>query len=229
MRYIVIRKAVSSDLACFVYNYFLMKRQVAETMRNTQYIPPSTTDWGTWEDSQVPNTYSHYGDIAMETLLLKVQPVIEKKIKLRLSPTYSYARIYKNGDVLARHKDRFSCELSATMNLGGDHWPIYLNPNPKGGHVYGPLKGVHGVQDYQPSKSKGVKVDLKPGDMLVYSGCELEHWRKEFKGDECAQVFLHYNIDDYLSNTVVRGKAANIYDTRKHLGLPIAFKHRDAE
>ena len=48
MRYIVIRKAVSSDLACFVYNYFLMKRQVAETMRNAQYIPPSTTDWGTW-------------------------------------------------------------------------------------------------------------------------------------------------------------------------------------
>ena len=26
--------------------------------------------------------------------------------------------------------------------------------------------------------------------MLVYSGCELEHWRNKFKGKDCAQVFL---------------------------------------
>ena len=40
---------------------------------------------------------------------------------------------------------------------------------------------------------KGIKVDLKQGDMLVYSGCELEHWRNKFRGKECVQVFLHYN------------------------------------
>ena len=28
----------------------------------------------------------------------------------------------------------------------------------------------------------GIKVDLKPGDMLLYSGCELEHWRDPFPG-----------------------------------------------
>ena len=58
-----------------------------------------------WNDEQVPNTYSHYGDIAMETLLQEVKPVMEKHTKLKLSETYSYARIYKKGDVLARHKD----------------------------------------------------------------------------------------------------------------------------
>ena len=31
------------------------------------------------------------------------------------------------------------------------------------------------------TNQKGVKISLKPGDMLVYRGCELEHWRKKFK------------------------------------------------
>ena len=34
---------------------------------------------------------------------------------------------------------------------------------------------------------------LEVGDMLVYSGCELEHWREPFDGNICGQVFLHYN------------------------------------
>jgi len=33
---------------------------------------------------------------------------------------------------------------------------------------------------------------LKPGQAVVYLGCELEHWRKEFEGDWHAQTFLHY-------------------------------------
>jgi hypothetical protein len=80
------------------------------------------------ENQQIPNTYSCYSDIAMETLLLKCQPVMEKITGLQLYPSYTYARIYKKGDELKRHKDRFSCEISTTMNLGGDPWPIYLSP-----------------------------------------------------------------------------------------------------
>jgi len=37
----------------------------------------------------------------------------------------------KKGDELKRHKDRFSCEVSTTVNLGGDSWPIFLSPNEK--------------------------------------------------------------------------------------------------
>jgi hypothetical protein len=53
---------------------------------------------------------------------------MEKHTGIKLSETYSYARIYKEGDVLARHKDRYSCEISTTLNLGGEPWPIYLDP-----------------------------------------------------------------------------------------------------
>ena len=60
---------------------------------------------------------------------VKCQPDMEKATGLKLYPAYTYARIYKKGDELKRHKDRFSCEISTTMNLGGDDWPIYLEPN----------------------------------------------------------------------------------------------------
>jgi len=63
-----------------------------------------------------------------------------------------------------------------------------------------------------------LKVDLKKGDMLVYSGCELEHWRNKFKGKEHIQVFLHYN------NRKTPGAKENIFDKRPHLGLPSWFK-----
>ena len=210
--YMVIRKAIDPKIAEFVMNYFMMKRQVARTMFDERYISPFTTEWGVWNDQQAPETYSHYGDIAMETLLLAVLPKMEKETGLSLYPTYAYARIYKNGDILKRHKDRFSCEISTTMNLGGDKWPIFIEPNPK--------KGKDGKDGYESEYTEGVKVDLKPGDMLVYKGNLCEHWRDQFDGKDCAQVFLHYN------NQKTKGSKKNLFDGRKHLGLPSWWKDK---
>ena len=198
-KYTVLKNAISSELAEFVYKYFLNKREVARFLFDQKYISPFTEYFGVWNDQQVPDTYSHYSDIAMETLLKEVKPVMEKHTKLKLSETYSYARIYKEGDLLARHKDRYSCEISTTLNLGGDPWPIYLDPTGQ-------------------TNQAGVKVDLEPGDMLIYSGCDLEHWREKFKGKNCGQVFLHYNKAD--SKTAEE----NYLDKRPLLGVPGWFK-----
>ena len=209
--YQIIRKIISKELSDFICDYFLLKRKVARKFFDDKKILPWVREWGTWRDSQVPNTYSHFADIAMETLLLNVQPKMEKLTGLKLNPTYSYARIYKKGDVLHRHKDRFSCEISTTMNLGGDDWPIYLENKKNVGIPDGKKITVS-------SDNKGTKVNLKPGDMLVYKGMILEHWREVFLGDNCAQVFLHYND--------VKSKDAdkNVFDGRSHLGLPSYFK-----
>ena len=200
-KYTVIRQAISQDLAAFVATYFLMQKQVYNTCKVARYFSPFENILGSYDDDQIPNTYSHYGNIAMETLMLKCQPEMEKITRLKLYPSYTYARIYKKGDELKRHKDRFSCEISTTMNLAGDDWPIYLEPSGEVG-------------------KKGIKVDLKPGDMLVYSGCELEHWREKFTGKVCIQVFLHYN------NQKTKGSLKNMFDQRPHLGLPGWFKNR---
>ena len=199
-KYIVIKEAIPKDMAIFIYNYFLMKRQVYDTCMEQRYISPYEVLLGFYEpaDGQIPHTYSSYGDIVMETLMLKCQPIMEKTTGLKLQPAYTYARIYKKGDVLKRHKDRFSCEISTTMHLGGDKWDLYLEPSGQKG-------------------KKGIKVNLKPGDMLVYRGCELEHWREKFKGESCCQVFLHYN------NEKTPGSSQNLFDKRPHLGLPSCF------
>jgi len=209
----VIEKAISPDLATFLYNYFTMQKQVYDTCMQARYISPFETFLGYYEgqDEQIPNTYSQYANMAFETLLLKLQPIMEKTTKLKLYPNYTYARIYKPGDELKRHKDRFSCEISTTLNLGGDKWPIYIEPNAKKG-------GVIEGRGYVSDMTKGVSVNLKPGDMLVYKGNILEHWREPFKGKDCAQVFLHYN------NSKTKGSKDNMFDKRPHLGLPSWFK-----
>ena len=201
-KYIVIKKVIDKDLSDFCYNYLRVKKQVYDTCIKNRYISPFEEVLGKYEtdEQQVANTYSTYGDIAMDTLMLKIQPIMEQKTKLKLTPAYTYARVYKKGDILKRHKDRFSCEISTTLNLGGDNWPIYVEPSGK-------------------ENKKGVKVNLKPGDMLIYLGCELEHWREPFKGDECVQVFLHYN------NVKTKGAQENMFDGRMHIGLPGWFKN----
>ena len=147
----------------------------------------------------------------METLLEKVHPRIEIEEGVKLNRTYSYARLYKKVDMLKRHKDRYSCEISTTLNLGGDPWSIFLEPDAS--------KGVFIEEnEYIPSKSKGKEIELGVGDMLIYRGCELEHWREKFEGESCGQVFFHYND--------VSGEEAeeNKFDTRPFLGLPSWFK-----
>ena len=175
------------------------KRAVAKHLFETRYISPFTEYWGIWNDEQIPDTYSHYADIAMETLLENLKPLMEKESGLKLNETYSYARIYKKGDVLERHKDRYSCEVSTTLNIGGDEWPIYLEPSGEEG-------------------KEGTKIILNQGDMLIYKGCDVEHWREAFEGENCGQVFLHYN--DASDEKAEQNK----YDGRPCLGLPAWFK-----
>ena len=205
-KYQVIKQAVPYDLANFIFNYFLLKRDAVEFMYKNNIIYDNGM-FGTWTDQQVPNTYSHYSDMVMETLMMKVLPKMQKETGLQLVPTYSYARLYKTGDILKRHKDRPSCEISTTLNLGGAPWPIFIDGTGSD-NVIDEYKNIH-----KPGAPKGVKVDLKPGDMLIYSGCELEHWREPFEGQLCGQVFLHYNHAD--------GQFAksNLYDKRPMLGI----------
>ena len=206
-KYQVIKGAITYELANFIFNYFLLKRDAVKFMYDNN-LTYDTGLLGTWDDPQVPNTYSHYADPVMETLMVKMLPVMAKETGLNLVPTYSYSRLYKKGDILRRHKDRPSCEISTTLHLGGAPWPIFIDGT-GANNVIDEFKQIH-----KPNAPKGTKVLLDVGDMLVYSGCDLEHWRAPFEGNTCGQVFLHYNH--------VNGPFAekNRFDKRPMLGLP---------
>lgn len=113
-----------------------------------------------------------YADAISETLLLELTPIMEQATGLKLLPCYSYLRIYGPGAVLPKHLDRPSCEISASLALGFRApalWPLC----------------VHADGQDKP-------LGLAPGDMLVYRGADVPHWREPFTGDWCVQTFLHY-------------------------------------
>jgi predicted 2-oxoglutarate/Fe(II)-dependent dioxygenase YbiX/alkylated DNA repair dioxygenase AlkB len=123
------------------------------------------------KDDQCPQSDAIYGDPVFDKLLADFAKPIGNHVGKQLIPTYTYARIYRPGEILKKHKDRPSCEISATLTLGFDakfNWPIYFD------------------------EEKELLVTLEPGDLAVYKGCEICHWRKPFKGNWHVQVFLHY-------------------------------------
>tara|TARA_Y100000310_G_scaffold191741_1_gene191664 strand:- start:51 stop:410 length:360 start_codon:yes stop_codon:yes gene_type:complete len=87
-KYLVVKKAISPDLADFCYTYFLNKRRVAKFLFEEKYLHPYEEMFGVWNDQQVPNTYSHYGDMVMETLLMKLLPKMREITGLNLIPSY---------------------------------------------------------------------------------------------------------------------------------------------
>jgi alkylated DNA repair dioxygenase AlkB len=124
------------------------------------------------KDNQAPNSPAIYNFKPFLELLCQKTHEVSKLIDEPVLPTYTYARIYKNGETLSRHRDRPACEISLTLNIGGDaDWDI-------------------GIQ--KPSGDE-VTLDLKQGDAVIYLGCVADHWRNTpFTGQNYSQVFLHY-------------------------------------
>ena len=111
---------------------------------------------GTFSDAQVRGVYSKHGDWAMDTLLEMTIKPIKEHTGLKLIPTYSYTRLYETGSKLARHKDRESCEISGTLNLGGDLWPIYIDPTGEN-NIIQTLKEVDGETMQHILKETGME------------------------------------------------------------------------
>jgi len=209
-KYQVIRGALSRELANFIFNYMMLQRDAVDFMLKNNKVNPKNPFIGTRTDQQIPGAYSRYADWVMETLLMFMIPIMKTKTGMDLIPTYSYTRLYEKGNILHRHKDRPSCEISTTLHLGGDEWPIYLDPTGANNIV----SGSETTTIVKPGAPTGIRVDLKVGDMLIYSGCDLEHWREPFEGTVCSQVFLHYN---HANGPFAK---TNLYDKRPLLGIP---------
>lgn len=127
---------------------------------------------GGWEkDPQAPNSPAIYNFKPFLELLCEKTPEVSTLAEEVVLPTYCYARVYKNAEVLHRHRDRGACEVSLTLHLGSDaEWPIFI----------------------QKPDGTEASVELKPGDAMLYLGCVADHWRESFTGNNYGQVFLHY-------------------------------------
>jgi len=188
--YKVVRNFIDAPLTNFLYEYFLLRKKVSNTFSEhpilSKYSAYVSNNEG---DAQVKNAYALYGDPAFDVLMCLALDVMRKETQKDLIPTYSYARIYNHGDELKPHVDREHCEYSTTINLYSDiDWPIYMNKTP---------------------------IHLSSGDMCIYKGNEVVHYRLPFEGTVCAQVFLHY-----VSLSKDQDKEKFIWEGRPHAGLP---------
>ena len=209
-KYQVIRQALSKEFANFIFNYMMLQRDAVDFLMKNNKLNPYNPFIGKRDDPQVLGVYTKYADWVMETLLQYMRPIMKKKTGLDLVPTYSYTRLYEKGNILHRHKDRPSCEVSTTLHLGGDEWPIFMD----GTGANNIVSGFETTTVVKPGAPKGTRIDLKVGDMLIYAGCELEHWREPFQGNVCSQVFLHYN---HANGPFAK---TNLLDGRPLLGIP---------
>ena len=123
------------------------------------------------KDAQAPNSPAAYNFMPFVRLLVEKVPFVSELCGEPVLPTYAYGRIYKHGEVLRRHRDRDACEISFTLNLAQDaDWPIYIE-KPDG---------------------NAVALNLGPGEAVMYLGCDTDHWREQYTGQNHVQVFLHY-------------------------------------
>lgn len=121
-------------------------------------------------DPQCPTSRALYNHIPFVELLVEKTGEISEIMGESVLPTYTYSRQYLEGSVLKGHRDRPECEVSLTVNLCGDEWPIWIN---------GPLGDTY-------------YVTLEPGDAMLYLGIKGLHGRDEFQGKSCTQLFMHY-------------------------------------
>ena len=147
----------------------------------------------------------------MENLSAFLLPKIESVTGLKLLSTYTFYRIYKAGDILPKHTDRPSCEISISLCLRkkGNIWPIYVNNTDYKTRERDNIKFIEPLQDPKIVDASSTKeilekmhkehigdttpVLLEEGDAMIYRGCELPHWREAYnEGTKLAQVFLHY-------------------------------------
>ena len=109
-------------------------------------------------EMQVEGSLATYTHPQYREIHSGIRKRLESVIGRELYNTYYYDRFYFAGQELTRHADRDACEISVSVHISSnidECWPFKI-------------KSVQGKEH---------SLCLKPGDGLLYKGCERPHWR----------------------------------------------------
>jgi PKHD-type hydroxylase len=158
----------------FIYLSGVLSKEVCEHL--TKHMFDLYNQGKLVKDEQCPLSNSVYGNPVFDKILGDLAAPLSSQLGVELLPCYTYARIYRPGEVLKRHTDREACEISGTMTLGFDPgselWPIFFGKD--------------------ATDEVGTPINIDVGDLVMYRGNELTHWRPEYKGLWQVQVFFHF-------------------------------------
>lgn len=145
-------------------------------------------------DSEIPCRHS-YNNIILKPLHKSLTDIASEYFKLKLFPSYSYARYYEKGSRLLPHIDRDACKYSMTLHLSSSNtllsYPIWFEIN-----------------------NQHISFDLDRGYGIFYDGTEHVHWRNECSHSWYLQLFLHW-MDEESKNRLIEEENAKA----KHLSI----------
>lgn len=150
----------------------------------------------------------------MLTLLWGLTPVAEQVSGKTLLPSYSYFRIYREGDVCLVHSDRYSCEHSMSLTLDysdGVLWNLELERFDSE-----PSSRTEADFGAEPPAA----LAMRPGDGVLYRGVQRRHGRTTPNPNGwSAHLFLHW---------VERGGpyADHAFDQNAETARPVNFSFR---
>ena len=180
--YCIVRNSLSPELCTFLSQYAQFRYQTRPNVLNSS--------------DPLAGIHREYGNSVMELLLMNLQSSVEKCTGMKLWPTLSFYYTYTKGNLLRKHKDRDCCEVVACLCLGMDEqyakeqksWAIYVQ-----------------------NDSVETAVHLNPGDMVIFKGNQMDHWREQFQGEWFVSAIFAYVAKD--------GEYAHLkYDQRKKIG-----------
>ena len=123
------------------------------------------------------------------SFLWGMTPSIEELTGEPLLPTYSYFRLYRQGDICRVHSDRPSCEHSLSLTLGYSDdlaWPLEVSSKP----IDQPVERAD--EDFAPDEPHSA-IPMQAGDAVLYRGVHRAHGRTSPNPNRwSAHLFLHW-------------------------------------
>lgn len=147
-------------------------------------------------ETQVNGSFATYWHPQYRMIHSQIRKKIETIIGRELYNTYYYDRFYFSGQKLSRHCDRPACEISVSVHISSNikkPWPLWIKT---------PDTFTDKTKNVIDVEGENRSVILKPGDGMIYKGCERPHWREELpvkkkkKEVYYHQVFFHYVLAD---------------------------------
>jgi len=203
--YLVVRNFFSEEIINVLSMYFDLKYRIIKSDKTLRQEKTALV-------SDVADGLCLAKDNLPESILMLYKDKMSQVLGLNLAPTYTYTRIYEQGNTLIPHVDRASCEISATC-------PITISDSSVSTIFISNFKfdpSIHSDSYWNSGEIKKLgdytQVDLQPGDALFYKGCEHFHWREPLEKDYLIQFFMHAVRSDGQYSDL-------IYDGRLYMGF----------
>ena len=197
--YIVLHNVIEQDMIDEIYNFWI-KRDKEDFFKEVEDAP--------FTDVHNYNLRAREFN-KLEKVHKDLMALLRKELKMATHPTYNMGRVNKRNQIMRKHTDRLPCEISITMPIAYSDaiWPIWVD-SPGKGH-------------------KGISLEV--GDILVYKGCEVVHWRdRNTFSDTTIQHYFHYvNLDtvDGIYYMELMGRHTYAQGSRLQNKIPGAISH----